>query len=95
MLWYGNPPINGVSQKYGEPLNGCHSAQGHVWAFMVVLVHPLGGINSHLFQVIPVVLRKPFVSHRSIEALYEGILLGLPRLNVAEFDAFPLSPCDQ
>ena len=45
-----------------------------MWAFMVVLVHPLGCKRPHLFQVIPVILRQPFVSDRPIEPLNESIV---------------------
>ena len=59
---------------------------------MVVLIHSLGCIHPHLFQVIPVILRQLFVSDRPIEPLNEGILLGLPRWNKLDPDVICFGP---
>jgi len=59
---------------------------------VIVFPHPLGGVHLNLFKVGPVVLRQPFVSHRSIEPLDVGVLLRLAWLDVLELNAPLLGP---
>ena len=78
---------HGQSLLWGEP------AQGHVWAVMVVRPHPLRRKVLHLRQVMPIVLRQPFVPHRPIEPLNISVLLWVARLNVFKPDSHLLRPC--
>jgi hypothetical protein len=63
-----------------------------MWAFFVVRLDPgLGNLPS-LFQIIKQIGIEHFMTIGSVEAFNEGILLGLPRLNVFEFYSLAFAP---
>jgi hypothetical protein len=50
----GNPPRFARSSEvglsgHGQPLHWCDAAQGHLWAFMIVIPHPLSGVKLDFF----------------------------------------------
>jgi hypothetical protein len=63
---------------------GSDSAQGHVRAFMIVMLHPFRRKMLHRGAVIPVVLQEPRISHGTIKSFDVGVLLGLPRVDVVQ-----------
>ena len=52
-----------------EPLFRCHAAKAHVRALVIVLPHPFGCEVLHVREVVPVVLRQPFIPHCPVESL--------------------------
>ena len=55
--WYPPPRKRSTreveSSGHGQSLLRCDSAQGQVWAVMIVGPHPLRGLRLHFFQAPP------------------------------------------
>lgn len=57
------------------------SRQGPCWGFRDCIATSLHGELLDVRQVIPVVLRQPFIMYRTVEMLHVGVLLRLTRLD--------------
>ena len=64
-----------------------------MWAVVIIVVHPLGREQPDLVEVVPVVLRQPFVAHGAIGAFDVSVLLRLTRLNAGKLDSAAICPC--
>jgi hypothetical protein len=60
--------------SHGQSLLWGNAVQDHIGAVVIGFPHPLGGVHLNLFKVGLVVLRQPFITHRSIEPLDVGVL---------------------
>jgi transposase InsO family protein len=55
---------------------------------VIVLPHPFRCELLDVRQVIPVVLRQPFITYRAVEAFHVGVLLRLARLDIVQARGF-------
>jgi len=53
---------------------------------VIVGPHPVGGDALDVIQIVPVVLGEPLIANCPVEPLDIGVLLGLARLDIFEFD---------
>ncbi len=84
-----------MSCGHGQPLVWGDPAQGHVWAFVIVIPDPSGREVVNFRDCIKAILREPFISHSSIKSLDVGVLLRLSGLDIFHPDSLSVRPLNE
>jgi len=79
----------------GTVLDGAHAAERVMWTNLVVIDHPPMRCLTYVLKACEEVLVQHLLTERAVEALDEGVLVGLARLDVSQRHAAEFGPLDK